>query len=197
MNGRNLTLVGVLTWLLIGIPSVVWEIEHHALRTPKGIGWLLCYCAFVVLFLLATRDVCTSWQKVVLLAAESVVAFVCIALQPSGLPGILLVVIAGQLGALPLRIALAWICAQTLTLWALNGDIKAGWTVLAYFAFQLFAVFALRIAHNEADARLALAEANAELQVATGLLDISSRTEERLRIARDLHDVIGRASCRE
>ncbi|HEX9406153.1 MAG TPA: hypothetical protein VF975_02460, partial [Thermoanaerobaculia bacterium] len=86
MNGRNLTLVGVLTWFLIGLPSVVWEINHHALTTPKGIGWLLCYCAFVVFFLLATRDVCTAWQKMVFLAAESVVAVISIALQPSGLP---------------------------------------------------------------------------------------------------------------
>jgi signal transduction histidine kinase len=77
---------------------------------------------------------------------------------------------------------------QTLALFAIAGG---EWVVLAYFAFQLFGLFAVRIAHQEADARQALAEANAELQVATGLLAISSRTEERLRIARDLHDLLG------
>ena len=49
----------------------------------------------------------------------------------------------------------------------------------------------MRIAHREALARQALAETNAELKVTSGLLDISSRTEERLRIARDLHDLLG------
>src|SRR5205823_11630373 len=53
------------------------------------------------------------------------------------------------------------------------------------------AFFAVQIAHREANARQALAEANAELKVTSGLLDISSRTEERLLIARDLHDLLG------
>ncbi len=61
----------------------------------------------------------------------------------------------------------------------------------AFVAFQLFAYFAVRIAHREALARQALAETNAELKVTSGLLDLSSRTEERLRIARDLHDLLG------
>src|SRR5207237_458880 len=63
--------------------------------------------------------------------------------------------------------------------------------MLSFVAFQLFAYFAVRIAHREAMARQALAEANAELKVTSGLLELSSRTEERLRIARDLHDVLG------
>lgn len=36
-----------------------------------------------------------------------------------------------------------------------------------------------------------MAEVNAELQAATALLEANSRNEERLRIARDLHDLVG------
>src|SRR5205814_10238204 len=61
----------------------------------------------------------------------------------------------------------------------------------AYFAFEAFAVTVARVAQDERAARQKLAEANAELKVATELLDINSRTQERLRIARDLHDLLG------
>ena len=52
--------------------------------------------------------------------------------------------------------------------------------------------FSVRIAHSGTAARgKQLAEVNAELRVATELLEMSSRTAERLRIARDLHDLLG------
>jgi len=62
---------------------------------------------------------------------------------------------------------------------------------LVYFAFSLFALFSMHVAHSETEARKSLAEANAELRMTTELLEISSRTSERLRIARDLHDLLG------
>ena len=49
----------------------------------------------------------------------------------------------------------------------------------------------MHVAHSEMEARKSLAEANAELRMTTELLEISSRTSERLRIARDLHDLLG------
>jgi signal transduction histidine kinase len=49
----------------------------------------------------------------------------------------------------------------------------------------------VRIAIREERARQQLAETNAELRVATELLEMNSRTAERLRIARDLHDLLG------
>lgn len=191
MNSRNLTLVGILTWLIVGIPSVVWAAQHHVLMTAMGAVWVLCYCAFIVLFVLATRDKAEAWQRIAFPAAQSAIALACIALQPNGLTGILLVIVAAEIGPRPTSVSLTWISAQSLAFWWLERHADSGWWVLAYFAFQLFALVSLRIAHQEGEARLALAEANAELQVATGLLDISSRTEERLRIARDLHDVLG------
>lgn len=191
MDARNLTLVGYLTWLLVGIPSFVWQSRHGGLSSTQGITWIVCYCAFVVVFGLATRDECSERQRIALIALETILALTCIAMQPSGIPGVLLVIIAGQLGAFPMPIALPWIAAQSIALGFLAVTSDALWIVLAYFAFQLFGAFSLRIAHQESKARQALAEANAELQVATGLLDIGSRSEERLRIARDLHDLLG------
>jgi signal transduction histidine kinase len=104
---------------------------------------------------------------------------------------VLLVVVAGQLGRLPLAAGLTWITIQTVALWAVTPGPQALTLAAAYFAFQLFGTFTTSIAYTEAKMHQALAETNAELKVATRLLDISSRTEERLRIARDLHDLLG------
>ena len=47
---RQLTFVGYLTWLIIGIPSVLWEIRHHTLFTPRAGVWALCFVLFIVAF---------------------------------------------------------------------------------------------------------------------------------------------------
>lgn len=60
-----------------------------------------------------------------------------------------------------------------------------------YLTFQVFATVVVRMATRQAEARRALAAANAELAAATSLLAQSSRNTERLRIARELHDVVG------
>jgi signal transduction histidine kinase len=107
---------------------------------------------------------------------------------------VLLVMVAAQLGHVRPPAAIGWIVVQTIGLGlvvARQPSPHAVWGALGYFAFQIFGFLTARIAHDEREAKQALAEANAELRVATGLLDMSSRAEERLRIARDLHDLIG------
>ena len=192
MQIRNLVSVGVLTWLIVGVPHIFWMARAGDLRTPKGLVWLACMLAFPVCFGLATRESCKGTRQFALIAIEAVCALTCVAIQPHGFQQVLLVVVAGQLGDLRTRDAMIWIGVQTVALALILPRGNEGFfTALAYFTFQLFGAFTARIAHEERDARQALAEANAELHVATGLLDMSSRSEERLRIARDLHDLIG------
>lgn len=63
--------------------------------------------------------------------------------------------------------------------------------VVSCSGFQLFAVCAAQLARSEMAARDKLARANAELKATQVLLGESARMGERLRIARDLHDVMG------
>ena len=193
MQVRNLTFVGFLTWLIVAVPHTMWMTLTYGIDSPRVIGWFVALTAFLVCFWFATRDSCMGTIKTSLIVAESVLALLLIAINPGGFVPVLLVMIAGQLGQFPLQVSIAWISAMSIILGLLSWEAANDTLikVAAYFAFQLFAVFAVRIAFEERDARLALAEANAELRVATGLLDMSSRAEERLRIARDLHDLIG------
>ncbi|MFL6248399.1 MAG: sensor histidine kinase [Thermoanaerobaculia bacterium] len=180
---RKLVLAGVLTWFIVALPHVG---DIH-------LPWALCYVAFLLLFLIARQERCRGAVELALIGGQTVLALLCSVLQPNGMQAVLMVIVAAQLGHLRTSLAMSWIFVQTIALYAVFAENprKAIWITLGYFAFQLFGFLTARIAHDEREAKQALAEANAELRVATGLLDINSRVEERLRIARDLHDLIG------
>jgi signal transduction histidine kinase len=186
MEERGLDFTAYLTWLIVAIPTLTWMIRGHTLATPRGMVWLACYVAFIVFFYLHDRF------RLVAVTAQSLLAIACCFLEPSGFQPILLVIVAAQLAAQSLAIAIPWILAQTVavafSVYKSEGPLMV---VVGYFAFELFGFFAVRIAFKESAARQELATANAELKVATELLDINSRTAERLRIARDLHDLLG------
>ncbi|HEY2829180.1 MAG TPA: sensor histidine kinase [Thermoanaerobaculia bacterium] len=190
MGTRHLTLVGYLTWLIIGIPSILWEVRHGTLFTPRAGVWAVCFVLFIIAFGIDTRTE-KHWKS--LLFVQAILALVCVAMQPlGGMQPVLLVIVAGQLSGFSWRTAFLFDIALMGGLYAAvyrNGDGVL--IVTSYFAFTLFAMITIRVAHDEAEARKSLAEANAELKVATELLQISSRTDERLRIARDLHDLLG------
>jgi signal transduction histidine kinase len=193
---RNLVFIGILTWAIVGMPGLTYELQNGTLLTAHGLIWGACFVGFLLFFWLATRPECHGGREAMFIIAQSVLALVCSALQMhGGIQPVLLVIVAGQLGHYSLRVALLWVTAQTvaLTLIYINrtDTVNALYVTLAYFAFQLFGLFTTQIAHSEAAARQALAERNAELTVTTGLLEISSRTSERIRIARDLHDLLG------
>jgi signal transduction histidine kinase len=118
------------------------------------------------------------------------------ALMPCAFGALTLVMVASQVAlALSPREALGWVVAQTAAI-AYFLVPEFGWAVgsaqlIALLGFQGFAVAAIVSARGEADARAALARTNGELLAAQSLLDEASRTQERTRIARDLHDALG------
>jgi len=187
MEERGLDFTAYLTWLVVALPTLMWQLRDHTLASPRGLTWIGCYIAFIVFFAMHDRR-----RQIPFVVIQSALAVACCYLAPSGFQPTLLVIVAAQLAAQPLAIAFPWIVAQSIAV--LFSDMKPGLTLvvmLGYIAFQLFAFFSVRIAIREEKARQQLAGANAELHVATELLEMNSRSAERLRIARDLHDVLG------
>jgi signal transduction histidine kinase len=89
-----------------------------------------------------------------------------------------------------------WIVIQTVALrWLIYAGkpqtLESFVFTLAAFGFQAFAAASSILVIKEGRARANLARANAELNSTRELLAESSRTAERLRISRDLHDTLG------
>lgn len=191
---RKLPAVGLLTWALVAIPPLV---ECEWLR-PMGVVWVVSILAFLVCYLAVIRPNCSGRTRLIFATLQALSALVAVVADGRGFESALLVVVVAQLGDLPIRWAIAWVVVQSTlagVAFTISPDHptseKAVLVALAFFAFQLFALFTVQTAHREEAARKELAAANAELKVTAGLLDISSRTSERLRIARDLHDLLG------
>jgi signal transduction histidine kinase len=166
----SVTLAGLAAWLLVSLPTCI---EAHASRRfPVWvIAWLAGGAAMVVTARRAQLDAVARAGLVLQGAAIAVM----VGLLCNGFEGLLLVFAAAQLGKIArLRIGVVWLVAHTLVVAVVLG---VHWTPHAavmlmppYFGFQLFAFFAARL-------QTQLAE--------------QGRTEERLRIARELHDALG------
>jgi signal transduction histidine kinase len=164
------TLAGVAAWLLVSLPTCI---EAHASpRLPVwGIGWLVGCAAMVVTSQRSRLDGVARAG----LALQGAAIAVMVGLLCNGFEGVLLVFAAAQLGRLArLRVGVAWLAAHTLVVAVALGvhwsPRTAVMLMAPYLGFQLFAFFAARL-------QIQLAE--------------QSRTEERLRIARELHDALG------
>jgi signal transduction histidine kinase len=64
-------------------------------------------------------------------------------------------------------------------------------SALLYLLLQVGSVFGELATRREVETRKKLAEAHTELRATTALLSESTRSDERLRIARELHDLLG------
>ncbi len=197
-------LAGLFGWLAAGLPiALSWQQIPVSLTNAHFVWWLLGYFGFAVAFVLTTSDAghlnrYLNLYRLPLIACMSLATLLTAATLPeTGTQGILLVIIAALLNYfMPLSAAFIWILSQTL-LFGLLLSFQAGGlagaliNVFAYLAFQGFALMASHAALREAKARLELARVNAELQATQSLLAESNRAAERVRISRELHDLIG------
>jgi signal transduction histidine kinase len=110
----------------------------------------------------------------------------------------LLVIVAAELPYfLSLRWTWTWIVLQTVALTvAISAagiplDLETAAFTTATIGFQVFAAASSILSISEGRARTSLARTNAELSATRELLAESSRSSERLRISRDLHDTLG------
>ena len=168
-------------------------------RFPHGeFAWALAYGVFVLAYALMPRDGATvlTRRRGVLVAVQSVAGLAMVAIYPSFIGTCLLAVVAWEIGLVTeLRAALIAATLQVGVLAAIQCANETSAMMLLVVAtsagFQLFALCAAQFARGEIAAREALARSNAELRAAQVMLAESTRMGERLRISRDLHDVLG------
>ena len=158
--------------------------------------WAAGYVVFVGAYALTPQNGAVSRLRIGLLAAQSLSALYLVWLYPSFIVTVLVVVVVWQVAWFTsLRLALGLALIQSVALAAIKcsgqADANAILILMSACGFQVFAVCAGHLAQGEAAARDRLAQANAELQATHALLTESARLAERLRISRDLHDVLG------
>jgi signal transduction histidine kinase len=161
---------GFATWVVVALPTFA-----GAQASPRFPVWLAAWLVFGGASAVVSRRPRLDAAGVCGLVLQGAAVVVMVGLLCNGFVGLLLVVVAAELGRLAgLRLGIAWLVLQTL---AAGAAIALHWSLRPalmlmppYLGFELFTFLAFRV-----QARLAE----------------RSRLEERLRIARELHDALG------
>lgn len=169
-----------------------------AFAKTRLLVWLCAYAAFSLLFWLTAKQadkLSRAWLAASLIVQIAPV-LVMINSICSGSEGALLVVVTGQLAPIfSLPVSLSWVGAQTLLMGFVirsHFSFEIALTLCAsWFGVQVFTVLMSQAVAREAGARNELAKLNAELRATQQLLVDSSQVAERMRIARELHDLVG------
>lgn len=176
----------------------LYEPTHLAATSHWAVEWTVTYVVFVVAYWLMPSDgsITMTRRRASLLTIQTIAGLALVWLYPNFVVAFLMIVVVWQLALLlDFRRALAITSAQIIALAAIQCTGQTGaMTVLVAVVcggLQLFALCAAQLARGEITARDELARTNAELRTAQALLHESARLGERLRIARDLHDVMG------
>ncbi len=195
--------INLLAWLLRGtVPDGIGVEEPRNLA-----GWWVAYIAFGLSYWALTQDLSRARRRAVrvpLLVIMTLAAAAISWFSQSGLSGILLLVMAGVLPwLLAPNVAVAWAVVQNLSLLPVliglrdyTGELLYGWfdailQSFLYLGFSSFTFVTSMVARGQAEAREEQRRLNSELRATRALLAESSRIAERVRIARELHDLVG------
>ncbi|TDK23734.1 sensor histidine kinase [Luteimonas aestuarii] len=181
----------LLTWLAVAL-ALSDNVGHNA-----TLAWALMGAFLVAALLTRPEPEAPKWPAAALLAIQIACGLGLVVIDPrSGTMPVLLVVVAAQLGVgWPLRTCLVVLLLVDLALYLVMRDAthhsRALFTVMIYGGFQGFALLVGHYARTAEKARDALSLVNADLLATRALLADSARDNERLRVARELHDVAG------
>jgi signal transduction histidine kinase len=195
---------GLFTWAMVGIPLALntwyFPADDQGGQPPDMLYSMLAFLAFGACYWLATRELGVRqprWYDIVLLVMLSGAAILVSYLTGTGLGGILLMIVAGVIPWLmPLRWGIPWLVIQHVALVPVfvRLNFKFDEAVLQaalYIGYSSFTFITGLVAKQQAQAREEQRRLNSELRATRALLAESSRLSERLRISRELHDLLG------
>lgn len=194
-------LVGGFAIAAVAAPMAFVTLEGDL--SSRVIAWWCALALFLVGWIAAQRirpDAPPGVARLCAIAVQSAAAIACNALVPTVFPGVatggvLLVIVAAQLGGVSAALGITWTLVQSVILLAIYLDawppsiaLTAG---VAYAAFQFGMLGVARLGERERSLRTELAGTVAELLSTRSLLESTTRHAERMRIARELHDLLG------
>ncbi|HEX4852715.1 sensor histidine kinase [Arenimonas sp.] len=200
---------GLFTWAVVGIPLIVftWHFPADASDSAQGLATpgltlaSLAYLAFGVIYWQVTRALGARRPRLVdalLLAALTLSAIVVSHQTGTGMGAVLMLIIAGVIPWLvPLPVGVLWLILQHGALVPVFSRMEGytpGFAVLQamlYVGYSSFAMVIGLVAKQQAEAREDQRRLNSELRATRALLAESSRMSERVRISRELHDLLG------
>lgn len=185
LNIAGLVTIAAVAATLVGLPAAHW---------PLAFGLLLLFALLMLLDELLPQ--LPPWTRHASLVAMGVITLVLLWRHPraGALPILTVVLAAVMAGTWPLRrTAVAMLAGNAVAWWMLHraGFDNALISVILIACFQLFAALTMHYARSAEATRDALALVNADLLATRALLADATRDAERLRMARELHDVAG------
>ncbi|WP_334064834.1 sensor histidine kinase [Alteromonas genovensis] len=178
-------------WLLIGSETI---------STINIVAIMLCFVLFTFGFLLISQDRPFGAHKqlrTVLVGIEYGLVLVLFSLSPMTFNAILLVIWSALLPYfMPFKRALLlspiWSAVPWLLFsWVWQSSSGLWVNALLFWTFNLFALVMMESRKNAERQTERAEEANRELRALQDLMQQASRKEERTRIARDIHDLVG------
>src|SRR4249919_1458876 len=210
-HSRLLRYAGLFTWAVIGMPLLLLSLLPADQASALGeeavstvhIGWQAwaAYLTFGISYgwltrALGTRRVGAFDYLLLMLLTGSAVAISYY--SGSGLGSILLMVAACVLPwLLPLPLGIAWLILSEFLVvpvyvrWLDMSLAEALMQSLLYAGFSGFVFVTSLVARQQAQAREEQRRLNSELRATRALLAESARVNERTRISRELHDLLG------
>lgn len=201
---------GLFTWAMVGVALALYSwlppstevLEGASSEVVPSLGPAsIAYFAFGLAYWLVTRSLGVRrprWYDVLLLAVLTAAAIGVSHLTGTGLAAVLMLIIAGVIPwLLPVPLGVVWLVLQHVALVPVfinsQGLVLFEAILLAavYTGYSSFAFVIGLVAKQQAQARDEQRRLNAELRATRALLAESSRVSERVRISRELHDLLG------
>lgn len=195
----DLLIVGlfIVLCVAVGTPAIILHLRGEDVTYGPPWLWIGVYVGFIVTYL-ATSVLADQPRRHLALGCflvQEVLAVASVLLIHSGLSFVnIILVLSAAVSCYVLPrwgTALLVVMNTAVVVASTNGVAEQAVNGMFYLAVQAVSVVTVHSWMSIERSRRELAEAHVELAATATLLEQSTRTEERLRISRDLHDVAG------
>ncbi len=193
---------GLFTWLCASIPLFMMRFWYDTpLDWRQYVIWWILHLVFGLTYWNQVRALpikSSRSHRLVTISILTICSLGVSMMSTTSLGGILLVIVAGLLPwMLAPAPAMTWLIAQNVLLVTVLSNIPdiafrgAAMAGGLFLGISLFAFMSGVVALRQHAARDELRKVNSELRATQALLAENTRIAERVRIARDLHDLVG------